>query len=92
MSNHKILPIVSLVLILASLAFLAFFVIRGINKPQNAVPSHATGTTTDPTKCQGNPNPDPKCFKCETGTSKNNPIGIYDFNCFKNFYGQTVGK
>ncbi len=90
MSNHKILPIVSLVLILASLAFLAFFVIRGINKPQNAVPSKAA--EVDPNKCQGNPNASAKCFKCESGTSKNNPIGIYDFNCFKNFYGQTVGK
>ena len=83
MSNHKILPIVSLVLILASLAFLAFFVIRGINKPQNAVPSKAA---------EVDPNASAKCVKCESGTSKNNPIGIYDFNCFKNFYGQNVGK
>ncbi len=91
-NNNRVPLIVTGVLILVSLGALAFFVVSGINKPQNAIPSHATGTTTDPTKCQGNPNPDPKCFKCETGTNKNNPIGVLDFTCFKNFYGQTVGK
>lgn len=74
-----------------SVVLLTVLIIKGVQKPQNAVPSRAAGTTNDPLKCQGNTNPDPKCFKCETGTNKNNPIGILDFSCFGKFYGKTVG-
>lgn len=74
-----------------ALVLMGVLVFKGVQKPQNAVPSHASGTTSDATKCQGNTNPDPKCFKCETGNNKNNPVGILDFACFAKYYGKTVG-
>jgi len=90
-NNRFLLPLV-VSLGVVSLAIVGFLVWRGVQKPQNAVPSRATANTnSDPTKCQGNPNPSAKCFKCETGTNKNNPVSILDFRCFANFYGKTVG-
>ncbi len=89
-NNHFLLPlVVSLGAI--SLVLLAVLLFKGVLQPQNPQKSRAAGTTTDPTKCQGNTDPSAKCFKCETGTNKNNPVGILDFSCFAKFYGQTVG-
>lgn len=72
-----------------SLAVIAILIIRGIERPQNAVTSKAAGV--DASQCQGNPTASAKCFKCETGNNKNNPIGILDFSCFAKYYGKTVG-
>ena len=89
--NKQLLLFIGIVFVgLISLGIVFFLVKSGVQKPQNAVPSHASGTDT--TTCQGNSNPPAKCFKCETGTNKNNPISILDFQCFSKFYGQTVGK
>ena len=92
MNNPRLMLPVVIALGAISLVLLAVLVFMGVNRPQNAVPSKAVGTTTDPAKCQGNPDPSSKCFKCETGNNKNNPVGILDFSCFAKFYGQTVGK
>lgn len=89
-NNRLLLPLV-VSLGTVSVALIGFLVFRGVMQPQNAQPSKAAGTTVDPTLCQGNPNPDPKCFKCETGTNKANPIDILDFSCFAKYYGQRVG-
>lgn len=75
---------------LISVGVIWFLVIRGVGQQQSAVPSRAA--ETDPNKCQGNAAASAKCFKCETGNNKNNPIGILDFSCFAKYYGQTVGK
>lgn len=90
-NNHLLLPLV-ISLGAISLVLLAVLIFKGVLAPQNAVKSHAAGTTTDPAKCQGNADPSAKCFKCETGNNKNNPVGILDFSCFAKFYGQSVGK
>lgn len=69
-----------------------FVVARGVQRPQNPTPSKAAGTVSDPAKCQGNPDPSPKCFDCQkdTGTSIVNQL---DFaSCFKKFYGKDVGQ
>ncbi|MCL4390191.1 MAG: hypothetical protein M1484_02075 [Patescibacteria group bacterium] len=91
-NNYFLLPLV-VALGLVSVAVVVFLVIRGVSTPQNAVPSHATSanTNSDPNLCQGNPNASAKCYKCETGSNKTNPIGILDFNCFNSWYGKTVG-
>ncbi len=92
-NNRFLLPLV-IALGLVSLVIVGFLVWRGVQKPQNVVPSQATSpnTNSDPNKCQGNPNAAAKCFKCETGINKNNPVGILDFSCFKIFYGKSVGQ
>ena len=84
------LPIV-MALGAASLALIAILVFKGVLTSQNAVPSEAVLITTDPNKCQGNRDPSARCFKCETGANKNNPIGILDFACFAGVYGKAVG-
>lgn len=91
-NNRFLLPLV-VALGLISLAIVGFLVWRGVQRPQNPTPSEAASPNlnSDPNKCQGNPNASPKCFKCETGNNKNNPVGILDFSCFRNFYGKTVG-
>jgi hypothetical protein len=91
MRSTKFLYIITGLFLLASLGVLAFLVVRGVSKPQSAIPSQAVGTTTDPTKCQGNPNAVAKCFDCnkDAGASQ---VNILDFACFTKFYGQNVGK
>ena len=88
--NSKSLYFLTLLFFLASVGVLFFLLTRGINRSQNAAPSKAA--EVDPDKCQGNKNPPPKCFKCEAGSGKNNPVGMLDFSCFAKVYGQNVGK
>lgn len=92
MRNTKLLYIITGLFLLLSLGVLGFLVVRGVNKPQNATPSQATGTTTtDPNKCQGNRDAPAKCFDCQkdAGVSQ---VNILDFQCFTRYYGQNVGK
>lgn len=91
--SNNLLPILSAVIIgLISLAIIMFLVLRGVQKPQNSVPSHAAGTTnSDPTKCQGNSNPDPRCYDCAQDKNAVSQIGIIDFGCFSRWYGKNVG-
>lgn len=88
--NKQLLLLAGILLVgLISLGIIYFLVVLGVSRPQQAVPSRAAETNTD--KCQGNANAQAKCFKCESGSNKNNPIGILDFQCFAKYYGQNVG-
>ncbi len=75
-----------------SLALLAVLVFRGVERPQNATPSQAAGTTTDPSKCQGNANPSARCFDCHKDATDKSQVNTLDFSCFAKFYGKSVGK
>lgn len=88
MSNNKIPILVTGFLLLVSVIILLFFVVRGVGKPQNAVPSKAA--ETDVTKCQGNSDASAKCFDCKKDATPSSVVNVLDFSCFTKFYGKSV--
>lgn len=56
--------------------------------PPPTIPPPTTPTTTQ--KCQGNRDASAKCFSCRKD-SPDDQINIFDFSCFSNQFGKSVG-
>lgn len=88
--NSKVLYFLSLLFLLASIGGLFFLLTRGVQRPQNPVPSRAAG---NPLKCQGNTDAPAKCFDCWKETAGSvSEVNVVDYSCFAKLYGKDVGK